>query len=213
MASGQGIVTGAEVLANPSIKSDETKGSNADCFTAHCALWTERGLVKAKNIQVGDRLMTKDGGFQPIIFVHRQMCSAQGHNRPVHFAKGSIGNSQETRVSQLHLVHTASARKIFKDLNNHLVPAVDLLGFPGVTLDEDTGVVLYFHFLLPENHLICADGVWSASWNPSRDCFSKDKGLRQKLEAALGHPIEFQQDAFQHPARPYIRRQQEAAVA
>lgn len=170
-------------------------------------------MVKARDITTTDRLMTRDAGFQPVMFIHRRVCGAESGDRPVLFDAGAIGNPRPFRVSQMHLIHTSHLDQAPEGLEDMIVPARDLVGRPGIQLEAVTEPVVYYHFLLPENHLVSGDGIWSASWNPSQDAVRNDPDLRQKLADCFGPQIQSYGNSLQKFVRPLARVTTAAALA
>ncbi len=62
------------------------------CFTAVTKIMTQFGEVDVETLEVGDTVMTRDHGFQPVRWVGKKKVPAQGRFAPIVFKKGAIGN-------------------------------------------------------------------------------------------------------------------------
>ena len=139
------------------------------CFTRGSLIDTPDGPRLIEALVVGDLVMTKDHGPQPIRWIGSRKVSASSlarHSRlrPIRIAAGALGSSvpeKDLVVSPQHRVLLSSrvVRNMF-DADEVLVAAKKLLGFPGVTQDEPDGVE-YFHILLDRHEVVRANGAWS----------------------------------------------------
>lgn len=160
------------------------------CFTQGTLIATKSGGVPVERICVGDRVLTRDNGFQKVRWVGlRAISSAYMHVfrklRPVVIKKGSLGpNTPDTDlvVSPNHriLLKDPSAELLFGE-HEVLVAAKHLLMRPGVhrmdPVDTD-----YVHILFEQHELICSDGAWTESFYPGLHAL---KGFQQEQRNEL----------------------------
>lgn len=174
------------------------------CFLSGTEVMTAEGCMPVDWLRVGDRLLTRDAGFQPLLWVGRfEIDPADaGHAQdttPVEIAAGALGIGQpasKLRVSPQH-------RVLLQDPHLQLCfgheamfcPAAFLCGWPGIERADAMGPVVYYHLLLPRHAAVLSDGQWTES------LFLGDQteaivppgvlsGLRRQADAAgMGHDV------------------------
>lgn len=133
------------------------------CFTEGVRIDTPDGDVAIEKLKVGDLVRTRDHGDQPIRWIGRVSCRAEGNLIPVRIAQGALGKALPERdlvVSPQHRILLAS--KIAKRMLGSaevLVAARKLLPLPGVTLAQDLAEVTYIHLLFDRHEIIFAEGA------------------------------------------------------
>jgi Ca2+-binding RTX toxin-like protein len=144
------------------------------CFTPGILIATRAGQVAVENLQVGDLVMTRDHGLQPIRWIGRRTISAQELRanpslQPVLISQGALGEGlplQDTLVSPQHkmLVESSVIGYLFGE-DEVLVPAKHLIGLDGVEL-QSCSAVTYLHILFERHEVILSNGTWSESFMP-----------------------------------------------
>jgi Ca2+-binding RTX toxin-like protein len=145
------------------------------CFTPGTLILTARGEVPVERLAVGDLVQTRDGGTQCIRWVGRKdlgladlvMAPALW---PVLIPAGALGPglpARDMRVSPQHrvLVEGARAEMLFGE-PEVLVAAVHLVGHNGIRRDLTPGTS-YIHIMFDAHEIVCSDGLWSESFQPS----------------------------------------------
>ena len=179
------------------------------CFTPGTMIDTHRGKVAVEELSVGDKVLTRDHGYQPLAWVGRRdlsdaemaTCSAAA---PIRIAAGALGANlpeRDLRVSPRHrmLVTGARAELMFGE-REVLVTAADLLGLPGVSQEAATGVS-YVHVMCDAHEIIRAEGSWTESFQPNETVLNAlDAGTRAEL---LGLFPDLGKDGFS-AARPVL---------
>lgn len=145
------------------------------CFTPGTRIVTETGLRDICDLRVGERVVTRDNGLQPISWMgHKDLGLGQliaaPDLAPVTFAAGSLGAGlpdKHMTVSPNHriLIQGARARLLF-DEPEVLVCAKHLVGQPGVTQCVPNSVQ-YIHMMFDTHELVLSDGFWTESFQPS----------------------------------------------
>jgi hypothetical protein len=184
--SGQGPV---RILYNPSNHANGTvQFLNADrsvagtlsfsnietvvaCFTPGTRIATRKGQVMVEALRVGDRVMTRDHGYQVIRWLGARRLGAAELQanpslQPILIRKGALGPAcpaYDTLVSPQHkmLIKTSSLQYLFGE-EEVLVPAKLLLGLPGVETQCRSSVT-YLHILFERHEVVMANGAWSES--------------------------------------------------
>jgi len=142
--------------------------SGVPCFTAGTMIDTDKGQVMVETLIPGDMIRTMDAGFQPVQWVGKRRLGAaelalKPKLRPIRIKDGALGNGLprvELRLSPQHrvLVDSDVAKGLFGQAQI-LVPAVKLVGLPGISICEFQDHVTYCHVLLADHHVIFSNGA------------------------------------------------------
>lgn len=171
------------------------------CFAAGMGVETPQGIVPVEAIRPGMRVITRDHGVQEVLWTGSRQAMAVESFVPVRIASGAMGNASALVVSQQHRVLvTGWQAEMHFGADQVLVPAVHLLGQPGVSR-QPGGMVSYHHLLLPCHAVLNSGGLWSESFHAG-PC-SLDALLPEaRAEIATLHP-----DCLDAPlAYPSLRR-------
>ncbi|GAB1362871.1 hypothetical protein MASR1M32_21070 [Rhodobacter sp.] len=165
---GNGNVVGGLVFSN-------IENIIVPCFTPGAMIATDRGEVRVEDLQVGNRVLTRDNGYQPIRWVGRrdlgrEELAAAPHLNPVRIRTGALGPQQPERdlvVSPQHrvLITGPRAELLFGE-QEVLVAAGYLAGRAGITQEDWAGDISYIHLLFDRHEILRSDGVWTESYQP-----------------------------------------------
>lgn len=149
------------------IDADQNNNVQAVCFRAGTLIATSKGLRAVEGITAGASVMTMDHGYQRVIWTGGLHVSAhdmgrQKMLRPIRIEANTFGPGLPDRaleVSPQHrvLLRSIIARRMF-DSFEILVPAVKLLGIPGVSRLSPTDTH-YVHLLLDNHEVLFANGM------------------------------------------------------
>ena len=141
------------------------------CFTAGTMIDTPDGPRAVETLMVGDLVLTRDHGAQPIRWTGRRTLSAAelaGNERlrPVRIAAGALGvnmPAQDLVVSPQHriLVRSTIAQRMF-DSNEVLIAAKHLVAVPGID-HEPAGDVTYVHIMFDQHQIVTSNGAETES--------------------------------------------------
>jgi hypothetical protein len=147
--------------------------TGAVCFAAGTLITTPDGPRPVETLCAGMKVQTIDAGAQPLLWVGRQRISPAEmagnlRLRPVIIKAGALGRglpTQDLRISRQHrmLISGAIVQDIF-GAPEMLVPAIRLVGTPGITLGEAAQGIDYFHLLLADHHIVFANDAPSESF-------------------------------------------------
>ena len=147
------------------------------CFTPGVMILTPEGEVAVEELQVGDRVITRDHGVQAIRWIGATTLPADYVNRtssmrPILIRKDALGPGQparDMRLSRQHriLVRDWRAELLFGQPDGVLVPAVSLLNDDTIREDRPTGPVTYIHMAFDTHEVVYADGLEAESFHPS----------------------------------------------
>ncbi|EDM72427.1 type I secretion target repeat protein [Roseobacter sp. AzwK-3b] len=144
------------------------------CFTPGTVIATPRGERLVQDLQVGDRIITRDNGIQEIRWIGRRDLQGREllqapHLKPVLIRAGSLGYGLPERdmvVSPNHrvLINNERTALYFED-REVLAAAKHLTGLDGVDL-VDASSVSYIHFMFDQHEVVLSDGAWTESFQP-----------------------------------------------
>ena len=144
------------------------------CFTPGTMIATPKGERRVEDLEVGDRVITRDNGIQEICWLGRRDLTGiemlrASHLQPVMIRQGALGNGLPERdmmVSPNHRVLVANDKTaLYFDEREVLVAAKHLTGLEGVDRVE-ISKVSYIHFMFDQHEVVLSDGAWTESFQP-----------------------------------------------
>jgi hypothetical protein len=176
------------------------------CFAAGTMIRTEGGHIPVEKLSIGQPVMTRDDGPQPIRWIGRRTVAAEGPMAPVRIAAGTFGDHDALTVSPLHrvLVQNEQAELLFGS-HEVLVAARDLIDGRQIKRIEG-GKIEYVHLLFDRHQVIWSDGLASESFLPgpqTTNCFDAERiaeicAIFPELNPATG-------DGYSPAARPALK--------
>lgn len=159
------------------------------CFTPGTLIATPRGEMRVEDLQVGDRVITRDNGIQDIRWIGARDVTGQeladgAHLNPILIRQGALGNGLPERdlmVSPNHRVLVANDKTaLYFEDREVLVAAKHLTGLEGIDRVTVSGVT-YIHFMFAQHEVVLSDGAWTESFQPG-DSSLKGIGNAQRNE-------------------------------
>lgn len=134
------------------------------CFTAGTMIDTPEGPCPVEDIEVGDLVLTRDHGAQPVRWTGRTRVSGLGKFAPVRIMKGALGNCRDLLVSPQHRMVIEDWRaQLFLGQDEAFCPAIRLIN--GDTIHSaPTAMVTYVHLMFDRHEVIYAEGAASESF-------------------------------------------------
>ncbi len=162
-----------EVPSHADMKISELKEFYIDHFqTVGLArgshITTSNGDVAVEYLQVGDRILTGDNGFQPVRWIGKRLITYKDAGfkttfAPIRLGAHSLGTGLPNRdllISQRHrILIQVDASKRTKGSTSVLASAKFLTELPDVSIDADLEVVEYFYLLFDKHEIIFAEGL------------------------------------------------------
>lgn len=143
---------------------------NLACFTRGTMIQSNRGPVAIEDLAQGDLVITRDNGFKPVSWigstiVSGDMLARKPKLQPIRICAGALGHGLPSRdliVSRQHriLIRSEIALRMF-DTREVLVPAIKLVGQPGISVMDACDPVEYFHILLDCHEIVLSNGGWT----------------------------------------------------
>ncbi len=154
---------------NPEIQQvniDDNDYVTLICFAAGTNILTNKGEVEVQKLAIGDKVLTRDNGYQKIKWIGKTKVQGRGKFAPVVIEKGTFGNDRDLVVSPQHrvLVCDWRAELMFGEFEV-LVPAKHLTTTEGVYTDPRDEVE-YVHVLFDQHEVIFSEGIPTESFHP-----------------------------------------------
>ncbi|TKW65805.1 MAG: Hint domain-containing protein [Paracoccus denitrificans] len=142
------------------------------CFAAGTEIEAQGRMVLIEDIRVGDLVMTRDRGPQPVRWIgsHRldqKQLAEHQKLKPIRISAGALGQgipASDLIVSPQHriLVRSSIARRMF-GADEILVAAKKLTSIDGISVAEDVTQVVYYHMLFDQHEIVIANGAEAES--------------------------------------------------
>lgn len=126
---------------------------------------TAAGPIAIDALQPGARVLTRDGGFHPVLAVRTLDCPGAAELlRPVILPRGVLGAEAPLVLSPAHGVFVRDATaELYFGTRDALVAANALLTLPDVRVAPLTSTLSYRHLIFDQHQIIRANGVWVES--------------------------------------------------
>ncbi|WP_298906888.1 Hint domain-containing protein [uncultured Aliiroseovarius sp.] len=174
---------GAGNVLLPDTDGDFGSGGDLDyrdviCFTTGSLILTDRGERPIEDLRVGDMVVTRDHGLQPIRWISHTTTAGVGRLAPIRIQEGAFGNHSALIVSPQHrMVYEGPQASLFFAEPEVMIPAVHLL-HSGCATQTDVDRVTYYHIMFDAHQVIFANGAATESFHPGH------QGLKAVDEAA-----------------------------
>lgn len=153
------------------------------CLVQGTLIDTPDGQVPVEDLRVGDLVMTRDDGPQPVRWAGRSTRVGTGGDVPVVFCAGALGDHDEVEMSQNHrvLIKSGRAQLLFGE-DEILVKAKDLVNDVSIRMGTAGKPVTYVHLLFDKHQIIRGNGLESESYHPGRETMdSFDAETREEI--------------------------------
>lgn len=179
------------------------------CFAGGTLIETENGPLAVENIEIGTKVRNEKGKLVEVKWIGKRHVTAQDLSEnekllPVRIQTNALGNGLPSRdlfVSRQHRIFVTSPTvSEVLPYPETLIPAVKLVGLPGISIATDTKSVTYFHLMFEQHELIWAEGALAESFFPGPQSL-KTLTAAAKAELMLIFP-EIATAELPKPARP-----------
>lgn len=140
---------------------------NIICFTPGTRIATPKGARDIATLRVGDLVVTRDHGLEPIRWIQQRTVPAMENFAPIRIRPGVItGQDRDLLVSPQHrmLFQGYRAELLFGE-SEVLVSAKHMIDDKYVT-QETGGDVTYIHMMFDEHEVVYAEGAATESFHP-----------------------------------------------
>jgi hypothetical protein len=152
---------------------------------------TDRGQKPVEELEVGDLVLTKDDGLQPVRWIASRTLDAAALAadpalRPIRIRAGALGEARPARdlvVSPQHclLIDDWRCELLFGE-DEVLAPARALLNDSTITVEHGVEAVTYYHFMFDRHQIVYSNGAETESFHPaSAGTEALDEAKREEL--------------------------------
>lgn len=133
-------------------------------FSRGTSITLASGAQRAvEDLAPGDRVLTRDGGPQPIRRIGHHVARATGSFAPVLIRTGALGNSADLLVSPDHRLFVYQRRDRLGTGRAELLVRARHLVDGRTVLRTEGGFVEYFHMLFDTHEIVYAEGIAAES--------------------------------------------------
>ena len=212
-------VTGVSTPNSTSYSSFSTTG--VVCFTPGTMIATPNGRRPVEALSAGDVVLTVDAGPQPIRYICTrtvQFEQAKSGLKPIHIRAGALGHgipARDLAVSPQHrLLFKGDTVQDAFGTRQVLGMAKGLTALPGIRVMSGKKEVTYISLLLPQHHVIDANGAYAETLWPGPQAIealaSADrKAIYALCPGLLADPVH----GYGAPARRMLTRRQTEHLA
>jgi len=198
------------MIAEPGMETarQAPTGHPVTCFTPGTLITTLDGKKPVEGLRPGDRLLTRDRGFQPLLWLGtRPVCAPTPDQCPVLVRAGALGHGRPERdiiVSPGHRFLTTDRALLGATGEPEaLIEARALTGYPGI--GHVPGPAAYLHLLLEQHEVILAENTWTESFRFTEDVArTMLYSDRHRVLQVFPRLREHLRDTVQVPARALI---------
>lgn len=192
------------------------------CFTPGTLITTPRGPTPVEALRLGDKVLTLDNGFRPIVWINsvslgRHHLTCDPSLRPIRVHAHAFGENQPNRDMLLSPQHRVLLRgwqtELLFGTHEGLAAVLHLINDHSVLRAVDVEHVTYIHFMFDRHEVVCADGMWAETFLPGpRTVNALDDGPRAEL-MKLFPELEEDEVPEMTSARPILKKWEAALFA
>jgi hypothetical protein len=176
------------------------------CFTAGTLIVTDQGQKQIETLRKGDKVLTRDNGFQPVRWIGQKTVQATRKTAPILIGENVLGTHGALMVSPNHrmLIRPPSSEMYFQE-PEVLVTAKGLLSMKGVRRVRP-GRVTYVHVLFDRHEILFANGAPSESFLPGPQAMNVlEEATRAEVLNLFPELAAAQEHAFSQAARVCLK--------
>lgn len=145
----------------------------APAFIQGTTLMTNEGPQAVDWLRTGDRVMTRDHGFQPILWAGRTIVPANAPcPSPIQFSAGCAGFNipeQDFRLPADHRILLKSSQiELLFGCSEALAPAKAITNGHDISTTQISYAASYFHIMFAEHEIVLAEGIWVETFFPDQ---------------------------------------------
>lgn len=159
------------------------------CFTPGTLIATPRGEVAVEELRMGDKVITRDNGFQEIVWLGARKLGwadlgADPHLKPIVISQGSLGHGlpeSDLMVSPNHRILVTNDHTALRFNETEVLVSAKHLITGRSIYEVNSGGTTYIHFMFSRHQVVLSNGAWTESFQPS-DFALKGLGNAQRNE-------------------------------
>lgn len=137
------------------------------CFGRGTRIETPYGPRRIETLKVGELVLTRDHGPQPLRWIGSRGVEAKGDCAPIEIKSGALGNTADLIVSPQHRMLLDGWRAEMLFGTDEVLAAAKHLINDSTILRRKGGFVEYFHIMFDAHEVVFAEGAASESFHPS----------------------------------------------
>lgn len=199
----------------PAMQSDVPFYDNLGGIAAQTPILTKTGLRAVGDLRVGDMVITRDRGLQPVRWIGRSFANPTQDTAVCYFPPQAMENSTGVWLSgrQQVLVRSALAEALFGE-SEVLVCAEDLVGRRGVVRETEGEELTLIHLLFDHHEVMLAEGLEFSSLYPCRHWLKTlEDDLKMAIRSHLPNDDQFTGYGFGPQARVALRKGEAQLIA
>lgn len=196
-----------------SVDTDPFVPGPIPCFVAGTKIRTDQGDVLIEDLNVGDKVLTMDNGYQAVLWIGRRSIGscelkANPNLRPVRISSGALGEGlpeNDLIVSPQHRILSNSkiTKRMFEN-EAALIAAKKLVPLDGIDFIDDADKVEYFHFLCSRHEIVFAEGAATETLYAGKEALkSLPKETVAEVFELFPELVEMDADTLAIPARQF----------
>ncbi|WP_417472630.1 Hint domain-containing protein [Leisingera sp.] len=186
------------------------------CFVTGTRIATHSGLRPVERLRPGDLVLTRDNGYQPLLWVGLRQVGADWmrqcpHLQPVRIAADAFGPGCPPRdlwVSPQHrLLQDGVTCQLLFGEPEALAAASHLLAQDGIER-QPVAATTYVHLLFAQHQLVLSEGLWSESFRPGARLLADGGAATRREILELFPDLAHSGDLGYPPARLLLKPQE-----
>jgi hypothetical protein len=176
-----GQITGLNGLSGISASS-LLEQTGVPCFVRGTRIATVKGLIAIEDLNVGDKVITRDDGVQEIRWIGSKTVPAKRRLAPIKISAGVLGpNDRDLWLSPNHRVlRVGGENNLLFGTDEVFVAAKHLVGQHGITREEGVNVQ-YFHMMFDTHQVVLSNDIWTESYHPGHETLGKNAEVRAEI--------------------------------
>lgn len=144
------------------------------CLTPGILITTERGDIAVEDLRLGDKVLTRDNGYQEIRWIGARSLSGRflldnPHLRPVRISQDAFGEAMPINEATLspnaRLPVVEEAAGLLKKTGEAMVPVKHMINQSSVQQVDSIGIT-YILIMFDRHEVIAASGFWFECFHP-----------------------------------------------
>ncbi|MEL6531820.1 MAG: Hint domain-containing protein [Pseudomonadota bacterium] len=187
---------------------------NVICFTPGTAILTAEGEKMVEALQVGDLVITRDHGAQPLRWCGRSRVAAMGKLAPYRVgAGGPLGARRPLLVSPQHRMLVSGWRADLQFGASEVLIAAKHLGVQDGVTRAPQRQITYLHLLFDRHEVIFAEGAATESFHPGHQGLASLSPASREALFTRCPSLRADPESYGPTARPVARAHEALALS
>lgn len=161
-----GGLSGFTTLADGTVVTFDEIENVIVCFTSGTRISTPYGQRPIETLAIGDLVLTKDNGLQPIGWIGKRTVPAIGKLAPIRFKAGFFDNDRDLIVSPQHRMLCSDWRSSLMFGYSEVLATAKHLINGDTVVRETVDEVTYIHIMFDKHEIVFAENTATESFYP-----------------------------------------------